>query len=144
MKKIFPNLKTNILIITSFVIIFVNSFLCYLISPVRNNYGKFLPLLLPFIAILFALTIFLIVFLQKKMNYEFNIFILYFVLCLISGTILTFVFKIVTVVNQKSILSKTGFISIIVLAIYYICILITSYLPIQKIKNKKHIEITEI
>mgnify|MGYP003293146082 CR=1 FL=1 len=144
MKKIFPNLKTNILIITSFVIILVNSFLCYLISPLRNNNGKFLPLLLPFIAIFFALTIFLIVFLQKKMNYEFNIFILFFVLCLISGTILTFVFKIVTVVNQKSILSKTGFISIIILAIYYICILITSYLPIQKIKNKKHIEITEI
>lgn len=137
MKKLFPN-KTSILItICSFLLILTNSFLCFLVNPIKDNHSEKLFILLTFIVLIFGLTIFLnIVFIKKCSNKNNMIFINTFSI-LLSAVICTITYKIATIINSNTIFSKTGLTSVIFLFSFYALILVISLVPFLKKEKEK-------
>lgn len=140
MKKILTNKKILILIGVFFAIVFANTFLCYLVSYFAKNNSTGLYVIIPFILILFGLTVFILIIFLRKYSETVNPLLLSGLTIFAVAIIDTFIFKILSLTSTKELVQKTGFISIVILFSYFGVMLLISLLPIKKKKEAKVLE----
>lgn len=123
-----------------FVLVFANTFLCYLVSYFAKNNLVGLYIIIPFIAILFGLTVFILIIFLRKYSEIVSPLLLSGLTIFAVAIIDTFIFKILSLTSTKELVQKTGFISIVLLFSYFGVMLLISLLPIKKKKEAKVLE----
>lgn len=135
--KIFKDKRFLFLCTGLFLSIVTTTIFAYLISPIRNNNPKYLPLVLVGSVLFSLVTFFLTYILTKKYFSKYKVTFLLVLLILVNAIALTVVFKVIDVIKPDSIFHKTGFISVVYLFCYYGIILALSFLPIFVAKKDK-------
>lgn len=141
MKKIFKNRKLLLIALTFFICIFVNTFLCFLVSFYSKNNSKNLYFLIPVIVLFMAVTLLLLILLIKKHSTEINTLLFSIINIFLVSILDTFIFRIISLTGSKKMVQNTGLVSVILIFVYFTMIIITSLFPlIKKEKSKKILE----
>lgn len=135
MKKIISDKKFMLLSLALFAVIFINTFLCFLVSFYNSNDSRVIYVLIPFIVVLTLLTVFILVILVRNFSSKFNIFVTACINIFIVGVLDTFIFRIISLTDNKNMVQKTGLISVILIFMYFTFIIIVSLLPFAKKKK---------
>ena len=127
-------------ILTLFPIILVAIFLGSLCSSLqKNGYNTYFILCLVGVILLLGISIWLVIITKKqfiKNSVSSNVYIsIIFAYMFLSGLILMIGFKVLSMIDTKSIFNITGLVSVIVIVAYILLVIASFYLDPDKVKN---------
>ena len=127
-------------ILTLFPIILVAIFLGSMCSSwQKNGYTLYFVLCLVGVILLLGLSVFMVIITKKqfiKNNVSSNVYIsIIFAYMFLSGLILMIGFKVLSMIDAKSIFNITGLTSVIILVIYILSVIGAFYINTDKIKS---------